>query len=364
MLSASASGDSLQLDQSQTLYNGGTSARNLPGYSYWQSFTAGVTGTLVQIDAGFFTFIDGTGYWTVWEGSGTGGTMLDSQAVNIYCSGGNCLLSFDENIEIVEGNTYTFQIRAGTGMPDPYGLQIGAGNPYTEGTMGFVDPSGTYLTDFDWVFNTWVESGGITYLWSNGETDSFITVTESGDYTVIVNGAGGCSDSATEEVTVYELPDVSMSAADDTVCVSDATVPLYGEPYGGVFSGPGVSYNVFAPSAPGNYTIFYSYTDGNGCSNTDSMEMVVEVCSGTEEELTGKEIICFVSGDRILIQNVNHIDGTIFTLFNSQGELLISSKLNGNEHTFSMENFSAGIYFCQLRKNGNILFSGTVLFGN
>jgi hypothetical protein len=184
VLIASANGDSLTLDQSQTLYNGGTSARNLPGYSYWQSFTAGVTGTLVQIDAGFFTYIDGTGYWTVWEGSGTTGAMLDSQELNIFCDGGNCLLSFEENIPVIEGNVYTFQIRAGTGMPDPYGLQIGAGDPYGDGVMGFVDPSGTYLTEFDWVFNTWVQSGDITYLWSTGETDSTITVSTGGDYSV------------------------------------------------------------------------------------------------------------------------------------------------------------------------------------
>ena len=51
-LVAYANGDSMVLDQSQTLYDGGTSARNLPGYSYWQSFEAGITGTLVQIEVG------------------------------------------------------------------------------------------------------------------------------------------------------------------------------------------------------------------------------------------------------------------------------------------------------------------------
>lgn len=362
-LSASASGDSLQLDQSQTLYNGGTSARNLPGYSYWQSFTAGLTGTLVQIDAGFFTFIDGTGFWTVWEGSGTGGTMLDSQVVNIYCNGGNCLLSFEENIEVVEGNTYTFQIRGGTGMPDPYGLQIGAGNPYTQGTMGFVDPSGTYLTDFDWVFNTWVESGGVTYLWSTGETDSFITVTESGDYTVIVNGAGGCTDSATEQVTVYELPDVTMNSADDSVCVSDATVALYGEPYGGVFSGPGVSYNVFAPSAPGNYTIFYSYTDGYGCTNTDSIVIVVEVCSGADEVLPENEISCFVSGDRFFIHTGNDLSGATCRITNSQGATVLNGMLDGPENSFGVQHLAAGIYYYQLQRNGRSIAAGKFYYG-
>lgn len=38
------------LDQSLLLWNGGTSERILPGYYEWQSFTAGMTGTLCEID--------------------------------------------------------------------------------------------------------------------------------------------------------------------------------------------------------------------------------------------------------------------------------------------------------------------------
>jgi len=38
------------LDQEQVRYDGGTSARTQLGYTVWQSFTAGKTGTLVQID--------------------------------------------------------------------------------------------------------------------------------------------------------------------------------------------------------------------------------------------------------------------------------------------------------------------------
>ena len=36
------------VDQSQLNYNGGMSARNLPEYTVWQSFTAGTTGSLCK----------------------------------------------------------------------------------------------------------------------------------------------------------------------------------------------------------------------------------------------------------------------------------------------------------------------------
>jgi hypothetical protein len=47
------------VDQQQLVYDGGTSARTLPGYTVWQSFTAGLTGTLAEIDMGFFNDMSG-----------------------------------------------------------------------------------------------------------------------------------------------------------------------------------------------------------------------------------------------------------------------------------------------------------------
>lgn len=40
------------LDQSQLIYTGGMSARTLNGYSEWQSFKAGISGTLTEIKMG------------------------------------------------------------------------------------------------------------------------------------------------------------------------------------------------------------------------------------------------------------------------------------------------------------------------
>ncbi|MGB3076688.1 MAG: T9SS type A sorting domain-containing protein [Chitinophagales bacterium] len=364
VLVASGNGSSLTLDQSQTLYNGGTSARNLPGYSYWQSFVAGVSGTLVQIDAGFFTYINGTGYWTVWEGSGTSGAMLDSQALNISCSGGNCLLSFTEDIPITAGETYTFQIRGGPGMPDPYGLQIGAGNPYTNGVMGFVDPSGTYLTEFDWVFNTYVASGGVTYLWSNGETDSAIVVNTSGEFSVNVSGASGCTDSAEVEITVNALPEVSIGVKVDTVCLSDATVLLLGDPYGGIFSGPGVSYNHFTPPAAGVFTVYYTYTDVTGCSNTDSINIVVEVCTGADLSVyASKKENCRIINDQLILTIGENLAGAKFKLVNCMGENILEERLFQNESTFDISQYAPGIYCYEITGNNQRIVTGKLWIG-
>ncbi|MGI9545662.1 MAG: T9SS type A sorting domain-containing protein, partial [Flavobacteriaceae bacterium] len=49
-----------------------------------------------------------------------------------------------------------------------------------------------------------------------------------------------------------------------------------GMPMGGDYSGPGVSGGDFDPGiGPGTYTIVYEYTDGNGCSNSASQDIMV-----------------------------------------------------------------------------------------
>jgi len=49
-------------------------------------------------------------------------------------------------------------------------------------------------------------AGMASYLWSNGATDQLITVTEAGQYWVVVATEAGCSDTDTVEITVRPLP--------------------------------------------------------------------------------------------------------------------------------------------------------------
>ena len=94
----------------------------------------------------------------------------------------------------------------------------------------------------------------------------------------------GCTNSATDDVEVFDLPVVSFTALAD-LCV-DAGVQSAqggGTPTGGVYSGPGVTDNGngtdsdFDPATAGVgvHTITYTYTDGNGCTNSASDDVEV-----------------------------------------------------------------------------------------
>ncbi len=88
----------------------------------------------------------------------------------------------------------------------------------------------------------------------------------------------GCSNTATNDINVIALPTVSLTLTDDQECVTSTSVALGGgTPIGGTYSGTGVSGTNFDPSAAGAgvHTITYSYTDGNGCENTATDNIIV-----------------------------------------------------------------------------------------
>jgi len=63
------------------------------------------------------------------------------------------------------------------------------------------------------------------YLWSNGSTSQSITVSATGNYSVIVSGAAGCTDTASFFVTVLPYPVVSITAQGPTsFCHGDSVI--------------------------------------------------------------------------------------------------------------------------------------------
>jgi len=120
-------------------------------------------------------------------------------------------------------------------------------------------------------------------------------------YTYSYTNGNGCTNiSAAANITVNPLPTVSFSGLTASYNVSAGTATLTGTPMGGVFSGIGISGNTFTPSVAGvggPYTITYSYTDGNSCSNSSSQTTTVINCTvpsppGSITSVGGTSKIC------------------------------------------------------------------------
>ena len=92
-------------------------------------------------------------------------------------------------------------------------------------------------------------------------------------------GVGNCLVQDTRTITVFALPAVS-AGADASSCVDQNTLALTPMPAGGVWNASGtgiVNGNSFLPnqSGAGTFTLTYTFIDGNGCVNTDALNMVV-----------------------------------------------------------------------------------------
>lgn len=128
---------------------------------------------------------------------------------------------------------------------------------------------------------TWTYSGpgSATFSPSDADPAATVTVDATGSYTFTwTEDNNGCTDSEDITVVFNPLPVVSFSGLSATYCVDQTTpVPLTGSPAGGQFSGLGISGNNFVPSIAGVGTIFitYTYTDNNGCTNSETQTVDV-----------------------------------------------------------------------------------------
>jgi hypothetical protein len=87
----------------------------------------------------------------------------------------------------------------------------------------------------------------------------------------------GCSAISSQSTLVHTLTFVTFSGLSANYCFNANNDTLHGVPAGGIYYGAGMNDSIFSPSqiTPGNHTVFYAYTDGNGCTNTKSLSTFV-----------------------------------------------------------------------------------------
>jgi hypothetical protein len=145
--------------------------------------------------------------------------------------------------------------------------------------VSFTGLSGPYCVNAAAVTLTGSPAGG-TFSGAGVSGNTFDPATAgAGTHSVTYTYSDGtCSNTATQSVTVNALPVVSFTGLAASYCAGAPSVTLSGTPTGGTFSGPGITGDVFDPSAAGvggPYTITYSFTDGNGCTNSTSQTVTV-----------------------------------------------------------------------------------------
>ena len=134
-----------------------------------------------------------------------------------------------------------------------------------------------------------VASGGTSYQWNTGSSAATISATQSGTYTVNVFNSFGCQATASQQVIVNPLPNVTFNALNQFTLKNASPIQLVASPTGGTFSGDGVQGSTFNPAnvTLGKKTITYNYTSPQGCSgkassNTFVVDSIGNVCNVTK----------------------------------------------------------------------------------
>lgn len=151
----------------------------------------------------------------------------------------------------------------------------------------------------------------------------------------------------TQDLTIYALPSVGLGTL-PVSCVNHAPFALSGGmPAGGIYTGPGVTTGLFAPSVAGigNHLITYTYTDGNGCTNDATQIAVVDACAALDE-----------LSDEVFVLYPNPASDEVFITSQTEIETIIVIDLHGKEQarfgnqptTFSVEGLPKGLYLIRI----------------
>ncbi|RED23827.1 gliding motility-associated-like protein [Flavobacterium cutihirudinis] len=186
-------------------------------------------------------------------------------------------------------------------------------------------------------------SGGTNYLWTgpNGFTSTNqnptipnTTLANSGEYSCLITGTGGCDDTKKVNVVIGDIekpvPDLATLPTITGDCNTViSTIPTATDVCAGVIRG--TTTNPLSYSLPGTYTIVWNYNDGNG--NTSTQNQTVTITSQPLATANSPQTFCFqlnatLSNIQITGQNIKWYDAL------TNGSFLPNSTLLENGKTY------------------------------
>ncbi|MEO8085412.1 MAG: FG-GAP-like repeat-containing protein [Bacteroidota bacterium] len=182
-------------------------------------------------------------------------------------------------------------------------------------------------------------------------TSDSIYVTSAGTYTIVPDSVpfGQCISSTSVTVHLHTSPIVVFDHSNnpDTTCDSNP-ITLNATPPGGIFTGQNVAGNSFNPAglSQGSYPITYTYTDVNGCTTSQPLNIFVLLCAELQDLNDGNTVNIFPNPaiDEITIQQSGSSIYDRAFLINSLGENVAAIKLSKNSETIHLENLIPGVY--------------------
>ncbi len=171
----------------------------------------------------------------------------------------------------------------------------------------------------------------------------------------------GCSDNDAQAFTVNAAPNVTLSPSDPSPCVNDGAVTLTGGPSGGTYFGSAaLTGNLFNPTTAGvgSHPVSYSYTDGNGCSDTATVTIVVNGCAGIEDAFGNNVQLYPNPADEFISVHFTSVEANMnwkLEIYTIEGKLLLAKEINigSADHVepINISTFTSGTYLIKIQNN-------------
>jgi hypothetical protein len=185
----------------------------------------------------------------------------------------------------------------------------------------------------------------------------------TGVYVDTVKSPGGCDSILTTNLTVNPAPIVTWNVSNiDTVCFGLNIILKGALPAGGVYSGVGVTGNVFNTSTAGLgvHPVIYTVTDYKGCEGSVKANIFVDICTSIDNEETTNNLVVYpnpysdkftieltlMKSDLVTIRLTNLLGETV-----KQVETFVLSGVYKNE--MDTKELPNGIYFITVQTSGS-----------
>jgi trimeric autotransporter adhesin len=154
----------------------------------------------------------------------------------------------------------------------------------------------------------------------------------------------------------------SLAPLPDTLCTTAGIQALNGIPSGGTYSGTGVTASQFDPAAAGVgiHALIYSYTDGNNCTDADTMVVVVEVCTGLEHALFAP-VTLYPNPNRDTFSISGLPPGCEIEVWSAWGQKLFAHLADVSVLEVSLHDISKGTYMVKIGANGEYVLRKVVV---
>ncbi len=200
-----------------------------------------------------------------------------------------------------------------------------------------------------------------SYLWSDGRTSQSISVTRNGNYNVRVSDSAGIV-SYTSFYNVSFKPKPPLDLGDDTlICFADVLTLDAGSGFTDYLWHDGSTSQAISVSGTMQdlVTCYVRISDSSGCSNTDTIQVVIDVCNGVNAIETGGDFTLGPNPFHDLLYFCsagNSSSYYLISVFNNMGRTVFEKQISRIEEV-DLTGLPPGFYSIRLKSKTGI-FSG------